>query len=290
MQRSTPIATMLDVIAKFQDLRKKTQSLSNTKMLVSNFKNLRLAYAQLDDDTTARIDNYLTIDHQDLLDILRKSGSQLPKIAVLSGMIDEKVLTELKRILGTAPVFQLEQEDTSTTLLRKLSDEMLADSGTVKITSSISCDHLKSVLNSPNLRKVSPDYMANTTFGATLRNSRQESNIDNIINSFIVLKKTLEIKNKQKNELTPGYIELYESTMRREVNILRTKANMGQLTKLVGDLPEVMNLGVILSLLQVEGENKDEQFIAGEFIAMLLDNELIDAVRSAVQPAGKLKH
>lgn len=278
MQRIAPVTNMLDVVAKFQDLRKKSQSLSKTKTLVAYFKNLRLAYDNLDTDTKTRLDNFLILNHQNLLELLQKSGSQLPKIAILSGLIDDNILAELTRLLQAAPAYKTESEDSYTTLFRKMSDEQIPDTGTVKITASASCHQLQEVLNSPNLKKVSRSYVAQTQFGS-LRDAHPDDSLTIIINSFEILKRNDEIKQKFKDKADHQYVEAYASTIRREISVLRTPLHMNTLEKLANELTAYSDLKQIHSLLQIKDGDENEQLLTGEVITILLDNELIAALQ-----------
>ncbi len=134
---------MFKAIEQLQEVSKKAHSLSKSSKVISHFKNMRLAYLAIDDETKTCIDISMQTSHQDLLAVLQKKGSQLPKISELAGMMDDELLKQLKDILRASLPLQL-SESTHTSLHRKMSNEML-DTGTFKIVDA-SCANQPSLI------------------------------------------------------------------------------------------------------------------------------------------------
>lgn len=287
MQRK-PVSEMLDAIEKLQVVNTRNRkSVSNSQMLLANFKNLRSAYHLLDPETKTLIDNFMQKDHRDLLAVLQKNGSQITNIPDLGCMIDNAILVELQNLLQAAPAYQLENADTHTTVMRKLSDEALPDTGTVKFTASEKSDpqspsqqrrnQLQFAVNSPNLKKVSSSYLAHSTYGS-LGVVKKEDSLTIIIESFEIILKTKEIRLKQNGELTTSYLDAYKLTMQREVNTLRAKIHMqtlGDLVSVLTEYPELDEIYHELSAHEPDNDKEDEPLKTAEKIANLLNDLLI---------------
>ena len=283
----SPIDYFLKVIEQLQDLKERGNSLSKSRGLLANIKNLRTAYNGLDDGTKTRVNNFLTIGHQELLTTLQKKGSQIPPIDQLAGLIDDNVLAELKRILETDPTFIIVGDSTHKTLRKKMSAEAMLDTGTFKILSVPTAaqpsplhadnNQLRLAVDSPNLGNVSRSYLTKAAYGS-VRNARKDDSLTIIINAFEILQKTKENRIKLTGELTDQFIETYVVTLSREVNILLLTLHLNTLDKLAKDLvnyPQLQEIHRVLSEIPVDDQNKNGLAIRGEAISKLIDNLLI---------------
>ncbi len=292
MQRQTPVTDMLNAIEKLQNISSKRNSVSNATKFLSDFKAVRKAYSDLDNDTKAKIDTYLLENHKELHTIFQKSGSQITNIPELGRMISYELLDQLHIILKSAPAYQIESESTQTKLLRRMSSETIdaEDSGTMKVIPTIQDANNKSTrhsrgqidiaLNSPNLSKPSVAYLLQASFGspATLR---KIDPLSLIIDSFTKLLKNKEINQKQRHSLTTNYVEAYEKVICDELEALRSPNRLTTLRTLANSLtthPELQDILTKLNETQFFDDQK-KLVIAGEEIAKVISAELIQVLQ-----------
>lgn len=295
MQRSqhannkTVITSMLSVLDKFEILAKQSRSLSTTSKFLSNIKSLRLTYQKLDDNTKEKVDCFMCKERSELLLALKKSGSQISNSLQLAGMIDDNLIVELRRLLNEALSILEKDEAGLTTIDMEDIDVSVSETGTFKVLTKdlpdltnlhSRHDQLKIALESPNLNKTSPSYLAHTTFGMG-DSVDQGDSLDIIISSFEILYKSRKNKDKLLGEITPQFTEIYHQTLLRELNRLRFNTHQRTLNHLAIDFSLYPNMRKIRKLLREnEKDRGDELCIAvAENISILIDKALIEALQ-----------
>jgi hypothetical protein len=287
--------TMLNVVVELQiALREvaanKWKSVTKTAKFISIFKDLRLTYQHLGKSIQLLVDEIMQVNHAELLALFKKSGSQIPKISIISAMIDDKLLGDLAKLLQSTPATE-QREALDSTVATRMSDEGPADTGTVKIKSIPTTllhtsvydtdDQLKYALASPNLKTKSPNYLAYTHFGPAANPWREDA-LTIIINTFEIL-----LRNKEKrasvqarNELTTDYLEAYEKTVRRETQVLRSKVVLVKMQELSAKMQSHHEYNEIYKKLSSSADSaNDDLYATGEAICSLLDNLLISALQ-----------
>lgn len=285
----TAITSMLASVEKLQELGKKSNSLSNTSKFVSSIKSLRLTYNGLDEETRMTVDQFMQNDHQELLSALKKSGSQLPKINKLAGMIDDNLLIELKRILQAALALQDTFQGSHARVQLTMSDEGMIDTGTFKVmpssTQPVQLDPLKLVLESPNLKQVSPSYLTYATLGWGEQLGTEDS-LAIIISALEILLKTKDNKEKLQGDISTRFEEIYDNTLLREVNRLSLKVHQNtlkQLTMHFSHHPNFRRIGEQLATITNQDQTSETLLAIAENVSCLVNVELLDALQKKHQ-------